>query len=127
METRKPSLVQPPERVRFRYNKLAPSYPLFEVLFLLPPGIRRRTVQRLDLNQGETVLEIGCGSGRNLPMLVKAVGPEGRVIGLELSEGMLARARQLCKVRSWSNVQLCTYFIARARKPISAEAVLRKD
>jgi demethylmenaquinone methyltransferase/2-methoxy-6-polyprenyl-1,4-benzoquinol methylase len=54
---------------------------------------RRATIRALRLRPGETVLEVGCGTGWNLPHLLGAVGPAGHVLGLEWSSGMLARAR----------------------------------
>src|SRR5882672_12505736 len=92
--------------VRRRYNKLAPFYTVFEFVFLLPPGIRARAVRTMDLNSGDSVLEVGCGSGRNLKHLVNAVGPTGTVYGADISEGMLAQARALCERNSWRNVNL---------------------
>lgn len=47
----------------------------------------------MSLRPGETVLEVGCGTGWNLAHLLGAVGPTGRVIGLEHSARMLAEAR----------------------------------
>jgi demethylmenaquinone methyltransferase/2-methoxy-6-polyprenyl-1,4-benzoquinol methylase len=75
-------------------------------LILLAPGFRRRAVKRLGLKRGETVLEIGCGTGRNLALLREAVGTEGAVIGIDASEGMLAQARQLVRRHDWKNVHL---------------------
>lgn len=92
--------------VHRRYNKLAPFYTVFEYVFLLPPGIRARAVRTIDLKSGNSVLEIGCGSGRNLKHLVNAVGPNGRVYGADISEGMLAQAKALCERNGWRNVNL---------------------
>jgi ubiquinone/menaquinone biosynthesis C-methylase UbiE len=92
--------------VRRRYNKLAPFYTVFEYVFLLPPGIRARAVRTIDLNSGDSVLEVGCGSGRNLNHLTNAVGPNGRVYGADISEGMLAQAKGLCERNGWRNVNL---------------------
>jgi ubiquinone/menaquinone biosynthesis C-methylase UbiE len=52
------------------------------------------------------VLEIGCGTGRNLALLREAVGADGVVIGIDASEGMLAQARQLVRRHDWKNVRL---------------------
>ena len=97
-----------PSFIRLRYNRIAGFFPLFELLFLFPPGIRRKAVRRLQLKPGDSVLEIGCGTGRNLPFLREAVGPEGHIFGVDLSEGMLSKARQLCTRRKWENVTLIT-------------------
>ena len=82
--------------IRQRYNQIARFFVFFEWLFLLPPGIRRKAVDRLELKRGERVLEVGCGTGRNLALLREAVGPEGHVYGVDLSDGMLAEAQRLC-------------------------------
>lgn len=92
--------------VRQRYNRLAKFFVFFEWLFLLPHSIRSKAVNRLELKRGSHVLEVGCGTGRNLAPLVEAVGAEGQVYGVDLSEGMLAEATQLCAQREWHNVEL---------------------
>ena len=53
-----------------------------------------------------SLLEVGCGTGRNFPFLRDAVGPEGCIYGVDLSEGMLRRARKLCQRRQWTNFVL---------------------
>ena len=63
-------------------------------------------MSRLELEKGSRVLEVGCGTGRNLAPLVEAVGAEGRVYGVDLSEGMLSEAEQLCAQAGWHNVEL---------------------
>ena len=49
------------------------------------------------LQTGEAVLEIGCGTGRVLPWFCQAAGENGRVEALDISEGMLERARARCQ------------------------------
>jgi ubiquinone/menaquinone biosynthesis C-methylase UbiE len=94
------------DAVTRRYDRIASLIPLFEWLLFQPAGFRKQAVARLDLKAGDHVLEIGCGTGRNLPYLHEAVGPQGRVYGVDISPGMLARARALCDRRYWSNVEL---------------------
>lgn len=100
------SLPYPPELVRRRYNRLAPWYSTFEWILWLPRRIRDRAVRKLELQHGDIVLEVGCGTGCNLPYLEAAVGPSGHVLGVDLSERMLNQAQALCERRGWKNVTL---------------------
>ena len=68
--------------------------------------VRRETVDQLGLEPGDTVLDLGCGPGVNFEMLAEAVGPEGRVLAVDLSPGMLERARKRVEERGWRNVDL---------------------
>ena len=89
-----------------RYDRIARFYSTLEPLYLIFPPARRKAVAALGLKAGDTVLEIGAGTGRNFPYLVDAVGPSGTVIGVDASPGMLAEARKLLERRGWANVQL---------------------
>ena len=89
-----------------RYDRIAGLIGLFDWLFFLPPHLRRRAAARLRLEPGHRVLEIGCGTGRNFPFLREAVGPTGKVYGVDLSSGMLRKARELCRREQWANVEL---------------------
>ncbi len=55
---------------------------------------RVAAIDLLRLSPGDVVLDLGCGTGLNLPLLSAAVGPTGLVIGLDLSPEMLAMARR---------------------------------
>lgn len=46
----------------------------------------------LDLQPGLTVLDVPCGTGQSFPALAQGVGPGGRVVGVDLSAGMLRQA-----------------------------------
>ena len=101
MRTRKPL-----EYIVRRYDRVAPLYNALEPLFGILPMARRKAVRALRLKPGDAVLEIGAGTGRNLPDLVEAVGPNGKVVALDASRGMLEQARQLVSRRAWRNVEL---------------------
>ncbi|MBI3779804.1 MAG: methyltransferase domain-containing protein [candidate division NC10 bacterium] len=47
-----------------------------------------------EIPAGTTVLDLGCGAGLDSLIAAERVGPRGRVIGVDFSEAMLARARQ---------------------------------
>ena len=55
---------------------------------------------------GENVLEIGCGTGATTVPLAEAVGERGRVVGVDLSEPMLAGARQRVAESRLGNISL---------------------
>ncbi len=92
--------------IRQRYDRIAALIPFFDYLLFQPPSLRKKGVESLSLRPGERVLEIGCGTGRNFPYLRDAVGPTGKVYGVDLSSGMLRLARELCEQNQWTNVEL---------------------
>jgi demethylmenaquinone methyltransferase/2-methoxy-6-polyprenyl-1,4-benzoquinol methylase len=94
------------EAITAQYDRVAPWYRVLSPLFLITPSARRRAVAALGLRRGDTVLEVGVGTGRNLPHLLDAVGPGGAVVGVDLSPGMLAEARKLVAKRGAANVEL---------------------
>jgi len=78
------------------------------------PGFRERRNQestalllrRLGLASGESVLEIGCGTGALTVPLATEVGERGRVIAVDISEPMLGAARQRVGEHGLRNVTL---------------------
>jgi len=82
---------------------------LYDALARFTPGIgrlRREAVAALALDRGDTVVDLGCGTGANLPYLREAVGPSGTVVGVDLTRGMLDRARRLVDAAGWRNVHV---------------------
>lgn len=67
---------------------------------------RRRSVAALDLSPGDSVLELGCGPGNSFERLRSAVGPEGRVVGIDYSRGMVRRATERVAAAGWDNVHV---------------------
>lgn len=58
------------------------------------PAQRRRLVRLLDPPRGGRVLEVAVGTGANLPHLAPAVGPEGHIVGVDLSAAMMKVAQK---------------------------------
>jgi len=77
-----------------RYDRIAGFIPLFDRLLFLPPSLRAQAVARMGLRRGDSVLDLGCGTGTNLSRLRQAVGPSGHVFGIDISPGMLRSAAQ---------------------------------
>jgi demethylmenaquinone methyltransferase/2-methoxy-6-polyprenyl-1,4-benzoquinol methylase len=94
------------EAITAQYDRVAPWYRTLSPLFLVNPLMRRKAIAAMALGPGDAVLEVGVGSGRNLPYLLDAVGPNGSVVGVDLSAGMLAEARKLVARRGATNVDL---------------------
>jgi ubiquinone/menaquinone biosynthesis C-methylase UbiE len=53
----------------------------------------RRTVERISLQSGAAVLDACCGAGASAIPAAEAVGPNGRVLGVDLAENLLTLAR----------------------------------
>jgi SAM-dependent methyltransferase len=64
-----------------------------------------RTVERLNLTPGSMVLDVGYGAGASALPAAEAVGPGGRVIGVDLAEHLLALARAKASRRNLQNVE----------------------
>ena len=67
---------------------------------------RKRAIHSLALKQGDTVVELGCGTELNFSLLQKQIGPRGRIIGVDLTDAMLDGANARIASAGWSNVQL---------------------
>lgn len=75
------------------YNKIAKVYDLLAEHSERP--MREEGLRLLAAAPGEHLLEIGFGTGHILAELANAVGPTGKVFGIDISESMLAHARDL--------------------------------
>jgi SAM-dependent methyltransferase len=64
-----------------------------------------------DLQPGETVVDLGCGAGFDTALAAEMVGPEGRVIGVDMTPAMLNKARQNAEQLGLSNVDLRQGFL----------------
>jgi SAM-dependent methyltransferase len=69
-------------------------------------GFNDLLLERSAVAPGESVLEIGCGTGATTVPLAEAVGPRGRVVGVDISEPMLAGARQRLADSGLGNIAL---------------------
>jgi SAM-dependent methyltransferase len=87
-------------------------------------GYRALAVERLALRLGETVIDLGCGTGLSLPLLAPQVGGQGRVIGLDASPDMLAIARRRVEAGGWRNVDLVEAFAHEFHPNTPVDAVL---
>ncbi|WP_049925747.1 class I SAM-dependent methyltransferase [Halopiger goleimassiliensis] len=76
------------------YGRWAGLYDLIARYTPGVPALRRRAARACRLEPGDTVVEMGCGTGANLPYLREEVGPEGTVIGIDFTGPVLEHARK---------------------------------
>ena len=69
-------------------------------------GVRRDAVSALRLKPGETVMDVGCGSGFSFAPILDAIGPDGCLIAFDHSPELLAIARGRIDDAGWKNVVL---------------------
>lgn len=58
------------------------------------------------IEDGATVLDVGCGAGMDLLISARRAGPRGRAIGIDMTEGMIARARDGARAAGLDNVDV---------------------
>jgi arsenite methyltransferase len=58
-----------------------------------------------DLKTGETVVDLGSGAGIDVFLAARKVGEPGRVIGVDMTEDMVAKGRQLAREHGFANVE----------------------
>jgi demethylmenaquinone methyltransferase/2-methoxy-6-polyprenyl-1,4-benzoquinol methylase len=109
------------ERAVRHYDELAPNY---DYATRRIDGVRARAIEALQLRAGDVVLDAGCGTGFCFPLIESAIGPGGRLIGIEPAPAMLARARGRVDDAGWSNVTLLNTSGEAARLPAAPTAIL---
>ncbi len=100
-----------PADVAERYTEVAPRYDRLasfwsKAAFFPIERYRRRAVAAMKVGRGDTVLEIGCGTGLNFRYIQKRIGgPEGRLIALDYTPAMIDQAKRKVEENSWRNTE----------------------
>jgi len=67
---------------------------------------RKRAIQALALEEGQIVPNLPCGTGQNLHYLQQYLNGTGEIISVDLSSGMLLKARKKTHTNGWNNIRL---------------------
>jgi demethylmenaquinone methyltransferase/2-methoxy-6-polyprenyl-1,4-benzoquinol methylase len=110
------------------YRKKARHYDITSRLYPVPGyphrAQRLRAVQALGLRAGDSVIDIACGTGLNFPLIEEVIGPGGQIIGVDLTDAMLARAQDRTEANGWSNISLVQTDVADFDFPAEVSAIL---
>ena len=116
------------ERLIEVYRKKAKHYDVTSRLYPVPGYPQRaqrlRAVRALGLRAGDSVIDVACGTGLNFPLLEAGVGPHGRIVGVDLTDAMLARAQDRTDRNGWSNVSLVQADAVDFDFPTGVDAIL---
>src|SRR5438270_7452268 len=92
------------------YRKRAKHYDITSRFYPAPGYPQRsqrlRAVQALGLRPGDSVVDIACGTGLNFPLVEEAIGPDGQIVGVDLTDAMLVQAQDRIETNGWRNISL---------------------
>src|SRR6516165_4271479 len=116
------------DRLIETYRKKAKHYDITCRLYPVPGYPQRaqrlRAVQALGLRPGDSVIDIACGTGLNFSLIEEVIGPHGRIVGVDLTDAMLAQAQDRMERNGWSNVNLVLADAANFEFPTEVDAIL---
>ena len=92
---------------------------------LLPfEPLRVEAIALLQLEPGQRVLDVGCGTGLSFELIERDIGATGELVGVEQSPDMLQLARERVQVHGWRNVALVGAPAEEAKVPGKLDAAL---
>ena len=110
------------------YRKKAKHYDLTSRLYPVPGYPQRaqrvRAVQALGLRPGGSVVDIACGTGLNFSLIEQVIGPNGTIVGVDLTDAMLTQAQHRIRANGWSNIRLVQADAAAFDFPTEVDAIL---
>ena len=110
------------------YRKKAKHYDITSRLYPVPGYPQRaqrlQAVQALGLRAGDTMIDIACGTGLNFPLIEEVIGPDGRIVGVDLTDAMLRQARNRIEAQGWTNISLVQADAADFDFPTEVDAIL---
>lgn len=65
---------------------------------------QKKLLAEIDLNSGEKVLDVSCGTGLVTFPMAESVSPGGKIVGIDLSQGMIEKAEKISEQRGTEDV-----------------------
>jgi demethylmenaquinone methyltransferase/2-methoxy-6-polyprenyl-1,4-benzoquinol methylase len=110
------------------YRKKAKHYDITSQFYPVPGYPQRvqrlRAIQALGVRPGDSVVDVACGTGLNFSLIEQVIGPDGRIVGVDLTDAMLARAQHRIETNGWSNISLVQADAAEFEFPTEVDAIL---
>jgi len=110
------------------YRKKAKHYDITSRLYPVPGYPQRaqrlRAVQALGLRPGYTVVDLACGTGLNFSLIEQAIGPGGRIVGVDLTDAMLDQAQRRIAANDFRNISLVQADAAEFDFPPEVDAIV---
>jgi ubiquinone/menaquinone biosynthesis C-methylase UbiE len=116
------------DRLIETYRKKAKHYDVTSRLYPVPGyphrAQRLRAVRALGLRTGDSVVDMACGTGLNFSLIEDVIGPSGRIVGVDLTDAMLAQAKDRVAANGWGNISLVQANAAEFGFPGQVDAIL---
>jgi ubiquinone/menaquinone biosynthesis C-methylase UbiE len=98
-------------------------------LFLYLAGFRhwsyrKEAIHSIGLRPGDTIVDLGCGTGLNFSILQQGIGPQGKIVGVDITDAMLEVAKARVAAHGWSNVELVKCDVAEYLFPSPLDGIL---
>lgn len=104
METKMYGTAEAQKKAIIYYDKLSVIYDFISNWYYLKA--RKYAISELKIKKGDTVLNLPCGTGVNFKYFQEFLQNSGKIIGIDLSKGMLKQAKQKVEKNNYKNIHL---------------------
>lgn len=88
------------------YNKLSWIYDLCTFNDFWYRKARKKAIEKLEINDGDVVVDLFCGTGVNIEQLLQHIGSNGKIVGIDGSSEMLLQTRKKINKNKWNENQI---------------------
>lgn len=92
--------------------------------FSMPPFFalwKKKAFNDSSLKMGDRVLVFCCGTGLDFPHILKKIGKDGKIVGVDFSSEMLKKAKEKIRIERWGNIELIEADITKFRNKIDEQ------